>query len=180
MLPRRTGIHSNSRMMHLDSSIPSSHSSLQPCKHWFDPLPSVSRNSNRWLTKCNRTYGLWRKLCFQNPITISSSFSAQRTQVCLIPKKCLSFEAQKRLQWWELRCDFPVVPDFQFLHTSVMSSGDFSESCQLSTHCHKREGILNYGEDSAKINESLSHEKPLAVLNWHRVKYHTGFSIILL
>lgn len=180
MLLRGTGIHSNSRMIHLDSSIPSSHSSLQPCKHWFDPLPSVSGNSNRWLTKCNGTYGLWGKLCFQNPITISSSFSAQRTQVCLIPEKCLSFEAQKCLQWWELRCNFSVVPDFRCLHTSVMCSGEFSENCQLSTDSHKREGILNYGESSTKINESLSHEKPWATLNWHTVKYYTAFPIILL
>ena len=88
-----------------------------------------------------------------------------------------SFEEQKYLQLWELCCSFSVVPDFEFLHTSVMCSGEFSENCQLSTHCHKREGILNYGENSTKINESLSQEKPLATLNWHTAKYYTVLSL---
>lgn len=107
-------------------------------------------------------------------------FLHKKTQGCLIPEKCLSFEAQKCLQWWELRCNFSVVPDFRCLRTSVMCSGEFSENCELSTDCHKREGILNYGEYSTKINESLSHEKPWATLNWHTVKYYTAFPIILL
>lgn len=91
-----------------------------------------------------------------------------------------SFEEQKCLRWWELCSDFSVVPDFQIVQTRIIHSGGLSESYQLRTCCHEREGILNQGEDFPKINGSLSHKRPLATLNRNTVKHYTELSLLTL
>lgn len=64
-LLRKTEIHCNSNMMHLDSPVPVSHTSSQPCGHWSDPLPTGQLLKFKPLMgPMYSTYRLWGKLWF--------------------------------------------------------------------------------------------------------------------